>query len=227
MLKDSLRTRGIIVEAGFIPQPIKIERKSLIDFQAGVESYLTLTEIQKGDNFIQMTNKSDSSDSETRISLTKEKVSIHILFPDQSIESLIDIFDEIVKLAGNLINAQILVPIVVNIRKQLSTQGKDSRQFFSQNILNLSQEKQKFLERPIQTMGIKLMLPPFISGENGGSTDGVELKIETLNEDPRDLYIEIHRIFSNPIPCLSFKTMRDFISQTEHYINNNVLNFLT
>lgn len=228
MIRDSLRTRGVVIEAGFIPQPVKLSKTALIEFQAGVEQILNLTEIKKGEDYIQMSNKSGGYDTETRINLFKDKISVHILFPDQSLESLVSIFDEILKLVAQTIEIQIFVPIVVNIRKQISTHEKDSKLFFAEKLLNLTDAKQKTLNRPIQTIGLKLMLPPFISNSEGeeSSTDGIELKIETLNEDSRDIYLEIHQIYSNPTPAQGFHTVSEFIKKTEKFLNENVTNFI-
>ncbi len=228
MIKDSLRTRGVVVEAGFIPQPVKLTKTALIEFQAGVEQILNLTEIKKGEDYIQMSNKSGGYDTETRINLFKDKISIHILYPDQSLESLVSVFNEILKLVGQIIDVQIFVPIVVNIRKQISTIEKDSKLFFAEKLLNLTESKQKTLNRPIQTIGLKLMLPPFISSstEEESSTDGIELKIETLNEDSRDIYLEIHQIYSNPTPAQGFNSIGEFVKKTEKFLNENVTNFI-
>jgi len=229
MIRDSLRTRGIVIEAGFIPQPVKLSKTALLEFQAGVEQILNLTEIKKGEDYIQMSNKSGGYDTETRVNLFKDKISIHILFPDQSLEALVAIFDEILKLVAQVINIQIFVPIVVNVRKQISTIEKDSKLFFAAKLLNLTETKQKTLGRPIQTIGLKLMLPPYISNDPNeeGSTDGIELKIETLNEDSRDIYIEIHQIYSNPTPAHGFSSVVEFIKNTEAFLNENVTNFIS
>ncbi len=226
LVKESLRTRGIIVEVGFVPPLANFSKKTLIAFQTSVEEIIDISEIKKGEGFIFMISKGDGFDGEIQINLSREKLLMHILFPSGAIVELIEIFDSIIKILRDIIRPHIFAPVVVNIRKQVTTQEKDANLFFTESLFKFSKEREDILGRPIQTMGIKLMMPPFL-GSSREQTDAIELKIETLNEDPRDIYLEINRVFSVPIPSANFTTVKDFILSTEDYLNNNVLDFIS
>jgi hypothetical protein len=209
---------------------VSLDPASQREFQRKVEDRcVELNYIRRAAEGIEFGRRHPDSPELLRIIARPEKLSIEESFrPELSL--VVKEIDEIVKAARDTLNPRVLAGVRVCVRKQASAPGGDARVFLGDRVLCLPEERKGAFGRPIHTVGLKFFMPPYhLVGGTGAGTqepDGVEVRIESLNEDISDLYLECHRYFLAPMDPSRFTSLQPLVERTNDFLEQQVAQFL-
>lgn len=229
LLRARLRTVAVELDlapnVALDPHSQKLVQRSVED--RGVE----ITYAQRETERIEFGRRQPNAREALIIRVSPQKLSIEVSFPRITLPPIVKELDEISRSVLGALNPLIIASIRVVVRKQVAAPGGDAREFLGENILHLTDARRRTLSRPIHTVGLKVFMPPCQVGgdddpEHVTHEDAVEVRIESLIEDPSDIFIECRQTFAEPRPPASLATLGEFLTQTDAFINERISAFL-
>ncbi len=232
MALPNARLRGVTVLVQLAP-PVSLDPNTQKDLQRAVEDRaVEINYVRRATEGVEFGRRHPNSREQLRVSARPQRLSIEEVFPRADMQFVVKEMDEIVKAALETLRPGILAAITVRVRKQASAPGGDARVYLGERVLQLPQDRTRAFGRPIHMVGVKFMLPPFqLTSEGEGTvsahdTDGIEVRIESLNEDIADLYVECEHHFLEARKPSSFDGLEGFIQNTEKFMDRQVAEFL-
>jgi hypothetical protein len=98
---------------------------------------------------------------------------------------------------------------------------RDGREFLSKRLVAPGASAWQALERPIHSLGVRLVLPP-----QQGSQGTYHVRVETWPQDPRSIWIENTGSFAGPIGAGDAPRLAELLFETYRYLTGPVTNFL-
>ena len=223
------RLRGVGVEIDLAPR-VSLDPASQRVFQRAVEDRgVDINYVNRSTEGTTFGRRNPNSRESLSVAAHPGKLSIDASFYP-GLPLIVMEMDEIVKAARETLQPRFLAGVRVRVVKQTRTPGGDAREYLGHQILQLSPERRAFLGRPIHRVGINFYMPPFTltEGEPAGDqeTDGVEVRIESLDEDVSDLYLDCVRYFPDPINPATFESLGQFIAKTNDFLDKQIAQFL-
>jgi len=223
------RLRGVVVEIDLAP-PVSLDPMSQKDFQRAVEDRcVEVNYVQRATEGVEFGRRYPNSRELLRVVARPQKLSIEQWFrPELSLT--IKEMDEIVKAAQDTLKPRVLAGIRVRVCKQAGAPGGDARVFLADQVLQIPQERKSSFGRPIHMVGIKFFMPPYqvVAGPASGAqaADGVEVRIESLNEDISEIFLECNHYFPAPDELSAMTSLRSFVDKTDDFLEQQVAQFL-
>jgi len=223
------RLRGVVAEIDLAPR-VLLDPASQRVLQRAVEDRgVDINYVERGIESTTFGRRSPNSRESLSVAAHPGRLSIDASFCP-GLDLIIMEMDEIVKAARDTLQPRFLAGVRVSVVKQTRTPEGDARVYLGDQVLQLSPERRASLGRPIHRVGIGFFMPPYTltEGESAGAqeTDGVEVRIESLDEDVSDLYLHCSRYFPEPIDPATFESLRPFIERTNNFLDRQVAQFL-
>lgn len=98
---------------------------------------------------------------------------------------------------------------------------RDGREFLSRRLIAPGADAWQTLARPLQSLGVRLVLPP-----PAGGRGAFHVRIETWPQDPRSLWIENTGSFAGPIATGDAPQLAELLFETYRYLTGPVSEFL-
>lgn len=98
---------------------------------------------------------------------------------------------------------------------------RDGREFLSRRLIAPGADAWQGLGRPLQSLGVRLVLPPHPGGR------GIfHVRVETWPQDPRSLWLENTASFAGPIAVGDAPQLAELLYETYRYLTGPVGDFL-
>jgi hypothetical protein len=198
MLSQTIKTRGRHVSIRFAP-PAIFDKLHKQQFQAKSSEGFDWRRQEYAEQMWQlMTPRAEGEPrSQLKLSLRPDLLSFEDFFPIDPMELYTDNLRLAMESVSTVFSPAVMIGIGVVVRYTAEADGGDARLFLGNRCLRLD-DRLGALNRPLHAVGLKLLMPP-IPGE-GKPNWQAELKIESLIEDVRQLYIEVDARWGEPCP---------------------------
>lgn len=198
LLQETIKTRGVHVGARFAPTaPLDKQHKQ--QFQIKCSEGFDWRRQEYAEHAWQMTSPQAEGDprSQLKLTVTTDSVNFEDFFPTSTLDVYFDNLRMAFGVVGTVFNPRIMLSTGAMIRLTAQTEENDGRIFLGQRCLRLDNRLGP-LGRPVHAVGLKLVLPPLPGADQPNWQ--AELKIESLIEDVRQVFIEIDARWAQPCP---------------------------
>ncbi|MCK6456916.1 MAG: hypothetical protein L6Q92_10365 [Phycisphaerae bacterium] len=196
MIEHSLKTRGHHVGVRFAPPAVfdKVHRQ---EFQLRLSQGFDWRHQEFAERMWVLSSPQAEGDprSHMKLTLQPDLLNFEEFFPVATLDVFLDNLRLVLNEVAGVFSPRIILGSGTLIRMTLEAEGGDARVFLGNRYLRLS-EKLAVLGRPVHGVGLKLILPP-ISAE-GQPTWHAEVKVESLLEDVRQIFVELDAKWGTP-----------------------------
>ena len=223
MLPDTIKTRGLHAAVRFAPQAT-LDKLHKQRFQAKASEGFDWRRQEFADHAWQLSSPQAEGDprSQLKLSVFPDLVNFEDYFPTGSLEVYLDNLKMALDGFATVFEPRIIIGSGIVIRLTAQAETEDARVYLGQQCLQLD-ERLKPLQRPVHAVGLKLLLPP-LPGPDQPNWQA-EVKIETLVEDVRQLFIEVDARWAKP-GNWDTAAVLDRIRTAHRFTTNEVVKFL-
>ncbi len=223
MLPETIKTRGVHAGVRFAPQAL-LDKQHKQQFQIKSNEGFDWRRQEYADKGWHLVSPQAEGDprSQLKLSLQPDLVNFEDIFPTGPLEVFFDNLKMALNCVASVFNPKIIVGSGVVIRQTAQSEGKDARVFLGQRCLHLD-DRLSPLGRPVHAVGLKMLLPP-LPGKDKPNWQA-EVKIESLVEDVRQLFIEIDARWANPVKW-DPQVVADRVKTAHEFATNEVVEFL-
>jgi len=197
MIRESVNTRGFHVGVRFAPSAV-FDKAKRQEFQTKLSQGFDWRKQEFGDHSWVLSSPQSEGDprSHTKLTLQPDVMNFEEFFP----VSTLDLFVDNLKLAlqgmAEVFGPRVLLGSGSMVRLTVGAPGGDARVFLGNRCLHLDQQLSP-IGRPVHALGLRLLLPPIDAA--GQATWQGEVKIESLVEDVRQVFIELDAKWGTPL----------------------------
>jgi len=197
MLSQTLKTRGLHVGVRFAPAAV-LDKPHKKEYQLRSSEGFDWTRQEYADKIWNLASPQAEGDPRSHLKLTvqPDQVIFEDVFPVSPIEVFLDNLRMTLETAAEVFNLRIMLGSRAIIRMTADVNGQDARVFLGHRCLGLAQRLTP-LGRPIHAVGLKMLLPPVPMKDQPPWQ--AEVKVESLVEDVRQLFIEVDAQWGVPI----------------------------
>lgn len=169
------------------------------------------------------------------MTITDQQLQIDALFPTYPQEPFEQRNAAVLERFGTWCRPNFIVHSAAMIRATVPIQG-DARIFLAEKVMHLNAEEREIFRpvfgRPVHIVGMRLQFPPFqeenknVSADSAGWT--IDVKVESLAEDPKKLYLEAHGIWHQPVVWneQNLEQAVQHLGMVKDFMNQQVIEFL-
>lgn len=198
MLPDTLQTRGLHAGIRFAP-PATLDKQHKQLFQQKTSEGFDWRKQEYADHVwtLQMPQSEGDPRSHLKLSMQRDLFNFEDVFPTGPLDYFIDNLKLVMESVSAVFNPRLIVAFGAVARFTAQTDGGDARVFLGHRCMHL-EDRLEPLGRPIHAVGLKMLLPPLPPGTDQPNWQA-EIKIESLVEDFRQLFIEVDAKWTNPV----------------------------
>ncbi len=223
MLPQSVKTRGIHAAVRFAPAAT-LNKEHKQKFQIKSNEGFDWQRQEYADNVWRLTTPQTDGDRRSQLKLTLQPDSF--TFEDSFPTGPLDLFSDNLKLVmdcvASVFSPQFVLAIGAVVRLTAQSDPEDARVFLGNRCLMLD-DRLKPLGRPVHGVGLKMLLPPVAA--EGGPNWQATIKVETLIEDVRQLFIEVDARWGQPTQWNS-QAIVDRVNTAHQFATTEVVDFL-
>ncbi len=223
MLPDTIKTRGLHAGVRFAPSALldkphkqQFQQKSSEGFDWRRQEYA-----EKAWHLVSPQADGDPR-SQLKLSLHPDLVNFEDFFPTGPLDLFFDNLKLALECVSSVFDPKIIVGSGIVIRLTAESEGADARVFLGTRCLHLD-DRLGPLGRPVHAVGLKMLLPP-LPGKDQPHWQA-EIKVESLVEDVRQLFIELDARWANPVKW-DPQVIIDRITTAHEFMNTKVVEFL-
>ena len=226
----TIEPRGYHLGISFHPS-IRLERKDGHGFARDLAEIIDPSETIIEENaWVFSQPIPGSTRSLLRVSVSQAQLKIDAEFPRQAKEWFEDRQVLVLRKFAEQFKLTYILQSAAMVRGVLAIDG-DARIFLSQKVMNIRGEHFAPFGRPIHMVGLTLGFPPYrIEAPNGIRIEDsvVEVRAESLNEDPSKLFLEAQAQWVQPLKCDQDSLARVVDRQREvsDYLGQKITEFL-
>jgi len=224
MLANTIKTRGLHLGVRFAPSAV-LDKQTRQQFQQRMSQGFDWTRHEYGDGVWRLASPQSEGDPRSHLKLTLQPDTINFedFFPVAPFDVFLDNTRLALETAADILGWKIMLGSGAVVRLTAEVDGNDARLFLGHRALGLERRLAP-LGRPVHAVGLKLLLPP-IPQQNELPWQA-EVKIESLVEDVRQLFIEVDAKWGTPVPWSADEVIRR-VRLANDYTRNEVLKFLS
>lgn len=198
MLPQTIKTRGLHVGVRFAPSAVlnkqhkqQFQMKACEGFDWRRQEYL--------DNAWHLVSPQAEGDprSQLKLSVTPELINFEDFFPTSPFDVYLDNLKLALEVVAGVFGPRLILATGVVVRFTAQSLDNDARLFLGQRCLHLD-DRLGPLGRPVHAVGLKLLLPPLPGADKPNWQ--AEVKVESLIEDVRQLFVEVDARWGQPGP---------------------------
>ncbi|MFO0974245.1 MAG: hypothetical protein U1A27_12520 [Phycisphaerae bacterium] len=225
ILRDSIKTRGYHVGLRFAPtatfdkahrQSFQLKLSEGFDWRRqdfGEKAWVLLSPQAEGD-----------PRSHTKLTLQPDTLNFEEFFPISPLDAFCDTLKLALEGTAAVFGPRVVLGSGAMIRLTTSVPGDDARVFLGNRCLHLD-DRLAVIGRPVHAVGLRLVLPPTAEMVSGGAPWQAEVRIESLVEDVRQLFVEVDTKWLAPCPW-SPETIVERLRAAHEFAVEKMLNFL-
>lgn len=200
MLPQTLKTRGLHVGVRFAPAAV-LDKQRKQQFQLKASEGFDWRKQEYAENAWHMMSPQAEGDprSQLKLSIGPELMNFEDFFPTGSFDVFLDNLKLVLDTVATVFGPRLIVATGIVVRLTTQSQGNDARVYLGQQCLHLD-DRLATLGRPVHAVGLKLLLPPLPGTRPENPNWQAEVKIESLIEDVRQLFIEVDARWGQPGP---------------------------
>ena len=223
MLPDTVKTRGLHAGVRFAPQAM-LDKQHKKQFQLKANEGFDWQRQEYAEKTWRLTTPQSEGDprSHLKMTLQPDAVNFEDSFPIGSLELYYDNLKLALDVIADVFNPRLIMETGIVIRLSAQSDLEDARIYLGKHCLNLD-DRLEPLGRPVHGVGLKMLLPP-LPGEGKPKWQAV-IKVESLLEDVRQLFIEVEARWGNPIPW-NTETVVDHVKTAHEFATGQVTDFL-
>lgn len=224
-MEDTLdaTTRLLSITAELVMMPADIEDKKCravfdkISDSHSMGSYVTMP-----DGGVQMTSKKQRPNF-TRYIIMKDRIVLSYEYCENSMNYYQSMMSDFISAFFQATGINLFLVQGITIRKLVNMKGiEDSRDFLIKKVFSLKEENLQKFGRPLHMFGTRILFP---GTQEDQST--YEVKMETLLEDYKTLFIENKAMFPMPMDTRKSTDLGPVIKKADDFINNNLMGFIS
>jgi len=223
MLPDTIKTRGLHAGIRFAPQGV-LDKQHKQQFQIKANEGFDWQRQEYAEGFWRLTTPQASGGPRSHLKLTIQPDAFN--FEDSFPTDPIDLFFDNLKLGldvvASVFNPRLIIGVGIVVRLSAQSDPPDAREYLGNHCLKLDHRLEP-LGRPVHGVGLKLLLPP-LPGEAGPNWQAV-VKVESLVEDVRQLFIEVDARWGNPFQW-NRQAVVDRVKTAHDFATGQVADFL-
>lgn len=223
MLPETIKTRGIHAGIRFAP-PAMLDKQHKQQFQIKANEGFDWQRQEYDPNLWRLTTPQTEGGPRSQLKLTLQGDAFN--FEDSFPAGPLDLFSDNLKMGldvlAEVFKPQLILGVGIVIRLAAQSDLEDSRVYLCKRCLKL-EDRFDPLGRPVQGVGLKLLLPP-LPGKGKPNWQAV-VKVESLVEDVQQLYIEVDARWANPVPW-NPQTVIDRTKTAHDFATRQVADFL-
>lgn len=223
MQPETIKTRGLHAAVRFAPQAL-LDKPHKQAFQQKSSEGFDWRRQEYAEKVWHLSSPQAEGDprSQLKLSLHPDLVNFEDVFPTGPLDLFFDNLKLALEGVAAVFGPKIIVGSGVVIRLTAQAKGDDARVFLGRQCLHLD-ERLGPLGRPVHAVGLKMLLPP-LPGKDKPNWQA-EIKVESLIEDIRQLYIELDARWANPVKW-DLDAVVDRIRTAHEFVNGPVVEFL-
>ncbi len=223
MIPQTIKTRGLHTGIRFAPQ-VALDKTHKQKFQIKANEGFDWQRHEYSDRVWRLATPQPDGDRRSEIKLTvqPDTMTFEDSFPTGPLEVFLDNLKLAMNAVADVFNPQVMLGSGTIIRMTVEAEGGDARVFLGKHCLQMD-DRLKPLGRPVHGVGLKMLLPP-LPGE-GQPKWQATLRIESLVEDVRQLFIEVDARWSNPTQW-SPQAVLERVQTAQKFATNEVIHFL-
>lgn len=223
MLLETLKTRGLHAAIRFAPAALLDKHHKQL-FQSKANEGFDWQRQEYTENVWRLASPQREGDRRSQLKLTiaPDSMTFEDSFPTGPVELFHDNLKMAMDVVSGVFNPRLMIAVGVVIRMTAQSDQGDSRIYLGRHCLRLD-DRLAPLGRPVHGMGIKMLLPA-LSGE-GQPNWQAAVKVESLLEDVRQLFIEVDAQWPAPAPW-NADAVIDRVRTGHDFITHNVVDFL-
>jgi hypothetical protein len=223
MLPDTIKTRGLHAGIRFAPLGV-LDKQHKQQFQAKANEGFDWQRQEYAENLWRLTTPQPGGGPRSHLKLTLQPDAFN--FEDSFPADPIDLFSDNLKLGLDVLAAvfspKLIIGVGIVVRLAAQSDPPDAREYLGNRCLKLD-DKLAPLGRPVHGVGLKLLLPPL--PREGATNWQAIVKVESLVEDVRQLYIEVDARWANPFQW-NPQSVVDCVKTTHDFATTQVADFL-
>ncbi len=223
MLANTIRTRGLHAGLRFAP-PALLDKQHKQAFQQKSNEGFDWRKQEYADHAWQLQSPQVDGDprSHLKLSLQRDALTFDDVFPSGSLDVFLDNLKLVMGCVSQVFGPRLIIASGAVIRLTAQTEDGDARLFLGNRCMNL-EDRLEPLGRPIHAVGLKMLLPPLPGSDKPNWQ--AEVKVESLVEDFRQLFIEVDAKWANPVAWSPDEAVERF--KTAHrFTMSQVIQFL-
>lgn len=219
-MEASTRLAGIIVELVILPADIE-NKKCRVIFDKISDSHGIGQFMSPPDGSIQMSSKKPGPNF-TRYIIMRDRVVMSYELCENSMNYYQGLMGDFMGAFTGATGISLFIAQNITVRKLVNIAGiADSRDFLIKKVFSFKEENLQKFGRPLHMLGTRIFFP-------GSQADppSFEVKIETLLEDHKTLFIENKAMFPVPMEAQKGLDLGVLINKTDEFINRNIMGFI-
>lgn len=223
MLPDTIKTRGLHTGVRFAP-PAALDKQHKQQFQMKASEGFDWRRQEYAENIWSLASPQAEGDprSQLKLSIQSDTVNFEDFFPTGSLDLFLDNLKLALECVASVFGPRLIIASGAIVRLTAQSDGNDARLFLGQRCLGLD-DRLGALRRPVHAVGLKLLLPP-IPGPDHPNWQA-EVKVESLVEDVRQLFIEVDTRWAVPVPW-DPQTVVDRVKTAHQFATTQVVEML-
>lgn len=223
MVGNSIKTRGLHTGIRFAPAVV-MDKEQKRRFQMRASQGFDWARHEYNDKAWRLSSPQSEGDPRSHLKLTiqPEQINFEDFFPVGPFDLYIDNLKLALEIVEDVFAPKILLGSGAMIRLTAEADGNDARIFLGNRCLGLDRRLAP-LGRPVHAVGLKMLLPPVAVKDQPPWQ--AEIKIESLVEDIRQIFIEADANWSMPMAWNTEEVVRRVTIASE-FTRNEVVNFL-
>ena len=196
MLPQTVKTRGIHAGIRLAPQAV-LDKAHRQQFQIKANEGFDWQRHEYAEQAWRLASPQPQSDrrSELKLTVQPDSMTFEDSFPTGPIELFLDNMRLAMGIVQDVFKPQLMLASGTVVRLTAEASTGDSRIFLGKHCLRMD-DRLGPLGRPIHGVGLKMLLPP-LPGE-GQPNWQASLRVESLVEDVRQIFIEVDARWGNP-----------------------------
>jgi hypothetical protein len=226
----ALAVNGYHISLRFFPE-LKLERKAGLEFAASLSENISLESTNmEGGRWVFTEPLSGSPDSEFEIAISPGSITLDLNYPPTPLfEKLERRFELVLEKFQESFHPTMLLTKSASVSGIFPIDG-DARAFIAGHLTAIDADRMDHLARPIHLVGLRFFMPPFSTKGKKETNWGVDVRAESLMEDPGKLYLEADaQWFEPPTPWSNERTVEETVSclkTVKSYLETKVIDFL-
>ena len=228
--ESRLAPRGYHVGVGFAPN-MSLVRKQGLQLATRIEQYVDIEQIRVDQHEWRIGRaEAESGERGSRFLITvrEDRLNVEHFFPGRALERFEQRLLSVLRVFGEVMTPKIIVQSGAMARFTFQL-DEDARLYLARRKLRLDQRALRPFGRPAHVIGLRLFFPASVHREDKSLLDWqVNVKIESLAQDPTRLFIEADALWKHPMQWNddSLPKLVERVDVVQRFVRSNVLAFL-
>ncbi|MCE5299805.1 MAG: hypothetical protein LLG37_02890 [Spirochaetia bacterium] len=218
----STRLFAMIIELVYVP--VQIEDKKIRELFNSVSDNHSITSYNAAPDGTVVMSSKDEKNNFVRYRIMKDRVVLSYEYCRNSINYYQGLAGDFIEKFTKNIGVSLFLAETTVLRRHANIQGvSDSRDYLIKRVYGMDEENLKKFNRPLHMMGTRIFFPPVPD-----DPCVYEVKIETVMEDYRTLFLECLGVYAAAIDTRQGITgIFNNLKKTDDFLINNIGGFIT